>query len=254
MRIIIMIFAIFSSLFATDISAQYKVTFGIFGEIGIAKTNLHVNDDNSYKITVHAKSTGLANALSGQREEWYVSVGKVDKKGILVPDYYEKTVQRYSRKVTLNADSLILKKDIKKYIFSHDTKELKLEITRYRNDKVSHEVKKGDYYAPNDLLSLFFNFKKMLPSLVVTKASKFYAVGANKKDGRIDIQPLKNEKKIKKELEWRDGHMMKVVINDKIFASKKGELLINLQDDGLCLDAVLKDVIFFGDIRGTKID
>ncbi len=47
---------------------------------------------------------------------------------------------------------------------------------------------------------------------------------------------------------------MKVVVNDDIFASDKGELLINLRDDGLCTQAILKDVLFFGDIRGEMID
>lgn len=90
----------------------------------------------------------------------------------------------------------------------------------------------------------------MLPSLEVTSDAKFYAVGANKTDGRIDVKPLH----VKDEFDWKDGHLMRVIVNDKIFASDKGELLINLRDDGLCQQAILKDVIFFGDIRGEMID
>lgn len=241
---IILIFLITTSIFASDISAKYRVTFGIFGEIGIAKTSLHV-ENQTYKITLHAKTTGLANLLSGEREEWYESVGVI-KDEILVPNYYKKTVQRY----TSSDGETILKKDIRKYIFSHKTKELHVEKTKFKGENKTFERKKGDYYAPNDLLSLFFNFKKMLPSLDVKNNSKFYAVGANKTDGRIDVKPLYK----KDEFDWKDGHLMRVVVNDKIFASKKGELLINLRDDGLCKQAVLKDVIFFGDIRGEMID
>ena len=241
---IILIFLITTSIFASDISAKYKVTFGIFGEIGIANTNLHV-EAKTYKITVHAKTTGIANMLSGEREEWYESVGII-KDEILIPDYYKKIVQRYSS----SDGKTILKKDIKKYIFSHDTKELHVEKTKFKGDSRTFEKKKGDYYAPNDLLSLFFNFKKILPSLDVKSDSTFYAVGANKTDGRIDEKPLH----VKDELDWKSGHLMRVVVNDKIFASEKGELLINLRDDGLCKQAVLKDVIFFGDIIGEMID
>ena len=40
---IIMFFILFSiSLFAKDITAIYRVSFGIFGQIGMAKTSLHV--------------------------------------------------------------------------------------------------------------------------------------------------------------------------------------------------------------------
>lgn len=243
-HIILLLFVV-TSIFSADISAKYKVTFGIFGEIGIAKTNLHVENKN-YKITVHAKTTGFANVLSGQREEWFTSYGYVDEKGILTPLVYEKIVQRYSSRDGEN----ILKKDIKKYIFNHDKKALHVEQTKIRGKKKISETKDGDYYAKNDLLSLFFNFKKMLPSLEVVSDSKFYAVGANKTDGRIDVKPLH----VKDEFKWKAGHLMRVIVNDKIFASQKGELLINLRDDGLCQQAILKDVIFFGDIRGEMID
>ena len=241
---IILLFILATSLFATDISAKYKVSFGIFGQIGIAKTNLHV-ENNEYKITIHAKTTGMANLLSGEREEWYVSAGKVND-GILIPDFYQKTVHRYSS----YKGEVVLKKDIKKYIFSHDTKQLHVEQTKYKGKQVTHEKKDGDYYTTNDLLSLFFNFKKMLPSLEVKTPSIFYAVGANKTDGRIDVKPLH----VKDEFDWKSGHLMKVIVNDDIFASDKGELLINLRDDGLCQQAILKDVLFFGDIRGEMID
>jgi len=49
------------------------------------------------------------------------------------------------------------------------------------------------------------------------------------------------------------GHFLIVFINQKIFASKRGELYLDLNDDGICTKAVLKDVIFFGDIRGKLI-
>ncbi len=243
---IVLIFFLVTSIFATDISAKYRVSFGILGELGIANTSLHVDEKNRYKIVVHAVTTGVANFLSGEREEWHISEGRVDKNGILIPAYYKKIVQRYS---SINS-KVVLKKDIRKYVFNHEKKELKVQKTILIGNKKEYSQKDGDYYAPNDLLSLFFNFKKMLPSLEVKTASKFYAVGANKTDGRIDIIPLKNSD----DLDWEDGHLMKVIINQKIFSSKKGELLLNLGDDGLCKQAVLKDVLLFGDIRGELID
>lgn len=250
MRHLFLSFIFLTSLFSYDISAKYKVSFGIFGEIGIAKTSLHVNKQNRYKISIHANTTGLAKFLSGQREEWHESVGKVDENGVLIPEYYQKIVQRYSNR---DGES-VLKKDIRKYIIFHDTKSVKVEKTLYRGEKKEYSEKQGDYYAPNDLLSLFFNFKNMLPSLEVKSASKFYAIGANKTDGRIDIEPLKNPLHVREEFSWDEGHAMKVIINQKIFASERGELLLNLGDDGLCKQAVLKDVLLFGDIRGEMID
>ncbi len=243
---IVLIFFLSTFIFATDISAKYRVSFGIFGELGIAYTSLHVDEKSKYKIALHAVTTGLANFLSGEREEWHISEGKVNKDGVLIPAYYKKIVQRY----TSIKGKVVLKKDIRKYIFNHEKKELKVQKTIFRGDRKEYSQKDGDYYAPNDLLSLFFNFKKMLPSLEVKTASKFYAVGANKTDGRIDVIPLKDSD----DLDWKEGHLMRVIINQKIFASKNGELLLNLGDNGLCKQAVLKDVLLFGDIRGELID
>ena len=49
-----------------------------------------------------------------------------------------------------------------------------------------------------------------------------------------------------------DGIFVKVVLNEPIFSSSKGELLIYLDSDGLAVKAVLEDVLLFGDIVGTK--
>ena len=44
-----------------------------------------------------------------------------------------------------------------------------------------------------------------------------------------------------------------VIIHQKIFSSSAGHLLLAIGKDGITDKAVLKDVIFFGDIRGERI-
>jgi len=254
MRIIILLFFLFSTSYSKDITATYKVTFGIFGQIGIAKTSLHVSGKNTYKINVHVVTTGLANFLSGGREEWYESYGSVDNKGIFLPKIYKKVVKRTIREGDFENSKEIIKIYTKKYIFLHDKKIIKIEQIKQKNNDIKKENKIADYYATNDLLSLFFNFRNILPSLEIKKPKVFFAIGARKKDGRIDIEPIKNILHVKEEFNWKSGHMIKAIINQKIFASKRGELLINLGDDGLAKDAVLKDVILFGDIKGTLVE
>ncbi len=43
------------------------------------------------------------------------------------------------------------------------------------------------------------------------------------------------------------------IIHQKIFSSKEGRLLLGIAQDGITNQAVLKDVIFFGDIRGVRV-
>jgi len=255
MRILLLFLLFFVSIFAKDLNATYKVSFGIFGQIGIAKTSLHV-EAKRYKITVHAKSTGFASFLSGGRQEWYESEGKI-KDGLFIPDIYKKIVQR---KVNVSQDfSDEIKTQTKRYIliytFNHKTKTVIVTKIRIQGKKKSTSSEKLKFYSNNDLLSLFFNFKTLFPNLNIKKHYILHAVGANKDTGKIDLFPLK--KKNFSNLisgDLTDLKVMKVILSDKIFASKKGELYLGLNSRGFCEKAVLKDVILFGDIRGELIE
>ncbi len=255
MRIVLIVLFFLNSMFAKDITATYRVSFGIFGQIGIAKTSLHV-EGGRYKINIVAKSTGFASFVSGGRTEFYESKGEVVD-GVLVPDVYKKVVQK---NVNINnsfdkESKTVIKKYTLIYKFNHEDKKViatKIK-TKGKNRSEHSEVLK--FYAKNDILSLFFNFKKLFPNLTITKKYLLHAVGADKKSGDIQLFPLS-----KKEFSGLiDGKLdnlkfMKVILSDKIFASKKGELYLALNTDGICEKAVLKDVILFGDIRGELIE
>jgi len=255
MRIILIVLLFLNSVFAKDIMATYKVSFGIFGQIGTAKTSLHV-EGNKYKINIVAKSTGFASFVSGGRTEFYESSGKV-LDGILIPDIYKKIVQK---KVNISdAFSSESKTVIKKYtlIYKFNHKDKKIIATKIKTkgkDRSEHsEVLK--FYAKNDILSLFFNFKKLFPNLTIKKKYLLHAVGADKKRGDIQLFPT-TKKEFSRLINGKLDNLkfMKVILSDKIFASKKGELYLALNRNGICEKAVLKDVIFFGDIRGKLIE
>jgi hypothetical protein len=255
MKTVLLIFILVSTLFAKDIEADYKITFGIFGQIGIAKTSLHV-EGKRYKITLYAKSTGFASFISGNRQEWYESIGKIED-GRLLPDSYKKIVQR---EVSVsNATEMDSKTEIKRYIliykFNHKNKEIYSTKIKIRGKSRSEDTQRVKFYTKDDLLSLFFNFKKLFPTLDIKKHYTLHAVGANKDNGKIDLLPLKKgdfKRLISGDLSKLK--LMKVILSDKIFASKKGELYLGLDKNGLCEKAVLKDVILFGDIRGELIE
>ena len=76
------------------------------------------------------------------------------------------------------------------------------------------------------------------------------AAGAKNESGRIDVQiPRgKQAKAIQKELETTFAPFI-VFINQKIFASKRGELYLSLNAQDIAENVILKDVLFFGDIH-----
>lgn len=242
------------SLDAKTIEASYKISYGIFGELGIAKTTLKTFENNTYEIKVHAYATGIAKFLSSQKEEFYESKGVIKDK-LFIPNKYSEisntSYKKRNKLFTFDYEKNIvqLKKDDKRLITKHN---VNMENSQYWKETSSHE--KVKFFAENDLLSLFFNVTKVIPDFNQGNSYDLKAIGANKKDGKLNITIPKDEKyqELEKILDTNNKKFI-VTINQKIFSSTNGELFISLNKEGFCDKAVLKDVLIFGDIIGEMI-
>ena len=244
------IFIVLGSLFclstviqAETITADYKVEFGIIGEIGIAKAKL-VKNQSSYQIDVELKSTGIAKTLSGNRQEHHISKGHLEN-GEMVSDIYQVIKSHGSRMSN------------KVYSIDHTTKIVTKIYKSWKNKKLVDDEKSiMDFYSKDDLLTLYFNLDKKILDKAKSNNYTFDAVGAEKQDGSVDvIIPTANELEEFKALlgVGEENWYARAIINQKIFASDKGELLLRIDKNGVTQKAVLKDLIFFGDIRAKKI-
>jgi hypothetical protein len=236
-KILLTLFFLIGLMKASDysIDAQYDIYYGFFGTVGEAKAFLSI-ENKTYKIRIKAKATGLAKVISRNRIEVYESTGVV-KDGMLVPDIFVVTKTKEGRK------------DIKRYMFDHNNKKVNLLRTESVANSKSNSQKDLPYYTQNDILTLFFNLKLLLGKNFTTKEQiHLVAVGASDKNGKIDINSHVDGSIAK--LLGANNHLLSVVLNQRIFASQKGEMFINLNDDGICTSALLKDVVMFGDIRG----
>ncbi|MFW6307862.1 MAG: DUF3108 domain-containing protein [Campylobacterales bacterium] len=248
MRLYFFLIILIVSSFAKEVGVEYKASFGFFGTIGDV-TGKFLENSTTYSIERNATATGLARILSNGRYERHYSSGSV-KDGLLKPDEYIQEIETGSSY------------EKNTFEFMHDQKKvLKHHIKRTWNlnnetliDK--NETKNVDYYADNDLLSLFFNLPYALKKLEHSSQTRLYAVGANKKDGGVDIYIPKNDQleSAKELLETESDKIVIAILNQKIFGSEKGELVIALDEESYAKKAVLKDVVFFGDIRGEMIN
>ena len=232
-----------SSAYAETIKADYKVEFGIFGEIGIANAVL-TKDEKSYKIDVELKATGLAKTLSGGRTEHHISKGHIEN-GLMVSDMYQ-VIKKYGSQ-TSN----------KVYTIDHKAKTVTKQYQHWDGDKQdADESKKLDFYSDDDLLTLYFNLNKKIPNREKSASYVFKAVGAEKQGGKAEIFiPKQSELSEYKNMlgESTDSWYARAIIHQKIFSSDKGELLLRIGNDGITQKAVLKDLILFGDVRATKM-
>ncbi|CAA6798787.1 MAG: Unknown protein [uncultured Sulfurovum sp.] len=244
-KILILLNTLFltSLLHAETIKADFKVEFGIIGEIGIANAAL-TKDENYYEIKVKLKATGIADTLSGGRKEEHVSKGHIED-GMMVSDYYQVTKSHGSKMTT------------KLYSINHKEKTVTKDYKRWKNGALTvDEESTLDFYSADDLLTLYFNLDSKILNKEKSKLYVFKAVGAEKQKGKIEVAiPKKSQIKDYKDTlgESDDSWYAKAIVYQDIFSSDKGELLLRIGNDGLTQKAVLKDLIFFGDIRAEKI-
>jgi hypothetical protein len=244
-KILILLVMIFSflTLQAETIKADFKVEFGIIGEIGIANAVL-TKDDKYYEINVKLKATGIADILSGGRKEHHISKGHIEE-GVMVSDYYQVTKSHGAKMTT------------KLYTINHKEKTVKKEYKRWKNGKLSVDEKSTlDFYSTDDLLSLYFNLNHKITDRTKARHYIFKAVGAEKQKGKVEVAiPKKSEREGYKEMlgESNDSWYAKAIVHQDIFSSDKGELLLRIGNDGITQKAVLKDLLFFGDIRAERI-
>ncbi|PSM52346.1 hypothetical protein CBLAS_0348 [Campylobacter blaseri] len=242
MKKLILIFVFNVFLFGDDLAVKYDIKFGIFGKIGEANALLVRDEVNkTYEVSMDAKAFGMANRLSGDRREYFYSKGKIYK-DLLVPDVYKHIVERDRKGKRYTRE--------KTYKFDYYKQKIEyISTSRYEGEpKKEPSVENLHYFAHNDLLTLFFNFFKI-------KTDKEYfsliAVGANKEDGRVDIKIPQNRDKMRLQKALNtDTQPYIAYINQKIFSSKRGELHLALDERGYATKAILKDVVFFGDIVG----
>lgn len=235
---------LFTSLLHSEtIKADYKVEFGIIGEIGIANAIL-TKDKEHYEISVKLKATGIAATLSGGRTEHHISRGRIEN-GVLISDYYQVSKSHGSKMTN------------KLYTINHKEKSVIKSYKHWKNGKVTVDKNETlDYYAADDLLSLYFNLHKKIIDRKTAKEYTFDAVGAEKRKGKVTVV-IPKEKNLESYEEalgkspntWYAG----AIIYQDIFSSEKGELLLKIGDDGITQKAVLKDLILFGDIRAERL-
>ena len=230
-----------SLLQAETITADYKVEFGIIGEIGIANAVL-TKDESTYEIDVELKATGIASTLSGGRKERHISKGHIEN-GMMVADYYQIT-KWYGSKMSTQL-----------YTIDHKEKNVKSASKRWKNGKLVKDKNVTlDFYAKDDLLTLYFNLDQKITDKKLANNYTFKAVGAEKQDGEVEVVIPSELDEYKEALgESSDSWFARAIIHQNIFASDKGELLLRIGNDGITQKAVLKDLIFFGDIRAERI-
>jgi len=226
---------------AEKIEANFDVSYGIFGKIGVANAVL-IKSSKTYSIDIHLFATGLAKVLSSGRKERHISKGHI-KNGLMISDLYQV--------IKSHGDTIVNKE----YWIDHKRKRVTKKYKKFKKGKmIAEENTVLDFYAKDDLLTLYFNLDTAISNKTKAKTYLFEAVGAERQKGKVTvIIPAKKKLPMyKKTLGNDSAWYATAIIHQKIFSSKEGRLMLGVAKDGITNKAVLKDVIFFGDIRAVR--
>ena len=255
MKILYILFFISSFLSAKTYEGTYKISYGIFGELGEAKTTLTIDND-IYTIDILAKATGFAKFLSNGKVERYFSKGKIINNEFYSNEFITKKFNNTKEKTKL-------------YTFDYDKKTIylnsiskKLQTTYSNNFEESNSKwitsksnSENSFFTTNDILSLFFNVTKSVKTLDRNIKYEYKTLGAKAENGKINFHfPNVKEKNSLDSFFKNKNDKLIVTLNQPIFSSKNGELMISVNNDGFCNKAILKDVLMFGDITGELVD
>ncbi len=226
---------------AKNIEVDYSVKFGIFGEV--AKVHAILTSDRKYySINARVVAVGaIAKMVTNNLKEQHISKGHIER-GLLVTDMYQ-MIKSYGAYTNTTI-----------YSVNHRKKRVTRHYKEWKNGfKIIDTKVTLGYYSKDDMLTLFLNLPKHIKEKYKSRHYTFKAVGADRKNGRVDMT-VPSQKDLKqmgdlvgkvKEGDWYST----VVMHRKLYHSKKGELEVKMGKEGIVDKAVLKDLIFFGDVR-----
>ena len=226
---------------AKNIEADYSVEFGIVGEVARVHATLTA-DHKFYTLDANVSAVGvIAKTVTDNLKERHISKGHIVN-GLLMTDMYQ-MIKSYGDYTSTTI-----------YTVKHRKKKVTRQYIKWKKGKkiINEKVTLG-YYGRDDMMTLFLNLPKHIKNKHKSKNYRFSVVGADRKNGRVDVTiPSGNSLKQIKSLvdEGKKGDWYsKVVMHRKLYQSKKGELDVRIGKEGIVEKAVLKDLIFFGDVR-----
>ena len=256
---VIFIFIFMSKLIsASDTTVHYDIDFSVAGTIAKA-TIQRVEENGNYVITLQAHTIGVASKLTKNRRESYISQGSIVGSELITD------VLVVIRATNDKEKYIVYKFDHKNKAVQKDTSETKQVVTKRMDvinmcmvetvkEEFSYDSEQNDYYAENDIVSLFFNSRYYLSSMNAGEMKKLRAVGIKTDEGELLISTPLREVNIgnngQKKLPQHE--LFNVAINKDYFTSGKGELNVRLDPDGFPAKVTMNDVALFGDIVGIR--
>ena len=236
-----------------DETAYYNIDFSVVGTIATASANKVVQGDN-YLITLNAKAANVAAKLTKNRYETYISQGSI-KEGELVPDVLvikrgDDTKEKYTVFRFNHKDQVVEVDSAERKEVQDTTMDvMSMRLITTTKEEFSASSHRNDYYAKNDIVSLFFNADHYISTMKDGEQKRLYAIGIKTDEGELMINLPKSQKLSASSKKSLFG----IAVSKDIFEDDNGQLIVELDADRFPKRAVMNNVALYGDVTSTRV-
>ncbi|MBI5970115.1 MAG: DUF3108 domain-containing protein [Deltaproteobacteria bacterium] len=226
-----------------DEELTYNIGFWIFENVAEGKVSLKKGADGDYIATLSAYTTGVVEWALLKRKDTYTVHLKMSEDGQrFIPKTFEKSVE--------------MRGTVRQSITYFDYEN---GVVRWKAWGGGKDEREGEGTIPPgvsvyDPITAFYNFRYGVYG--PPEEGREYKIHTFPKGDEvpfIELRIAKNGDKGNIEYDPKEAFLVFAKVNKDLFGSQSGNIEVVFTKDMLPTDAVAKDIIFFGDVRGKLV-
>ncbi|MBI1911801.1 MAG: DUF3108 domain-containing protein [Deltaproteobacteria bacterium] len=220
----------------------YTIGFWFFDDVATGKVSLRKGENGDYIATLNAKTTGFVGKVMKNRKDSYVAHLRLAEGGRrFVTQSFEKIVEIDGK----------VKKSVT--VLDYDKRVMKWKSWINGKEEHSKEVKLPPGIYCDGPLAAFYNFRFGVYGPI--KEGREYRMFYFPKEDHVpEIKvSVATQEELNKRFRDRPAsadYLANVQIDKELFGSQSGDVDIIFTDDLLPTQVLVKDLVFFGDVRG----
>lgn len=219
---------------------NYNIGFWFFDDVAEGKLTIKRGEGGEYIATLAAHTTGFVHKLVKRRKDLYVAhLKEIDGGKRFITISFEKDVDNGGK--------------IRKSINTFDYARNVVKWKKWGNDgkEESGEIPLPKGIWCDDPIAAFYNFRYgVYGPIREGKEYKIYTIPKEDRVPEIYLRITDRKEKEKRFKGEKAEYLALAKIDKELFGSKSGEIEILFSDDMVPTQAVAKDIMAFGDVKG----
>lgn len=221
---------------------HYDISFLWLNRAAEAQISLQPDGhDGRFRVELEAKTLGLSAWATGDRRQRFVSLVQKDEKGVLRTLKHDSDTHSTKRGATRSR--------LKHLRYDAKGRKIIQQVVRNGN-RNPEEVFSLDGPMPFDFLAGFYNFRAGAFGPLTVGAQFRIPTFARGQESEIKVRVLTSEETLRARLP-SNGLAIRVNMDPEVFDTGDGTVYVWFDAQGRPARVIVKNVVGFGDVRGT---